>query len=184
MRLANSTTYCIASVILTAHNCHITSLCCLREKRNSKITNQALESSLSESKTELKNTKQQNRVSSLQHSWLQSADKTRELTSKPEPHVDEWQCNHGRPLQSCQKRSSLEYFYHKPKMSKCNDFGHFSGNFIHCMIVKCQFTPARNDPIFPYQLLFFVLNANYQPSSSSEEYIERCPYMKIIVIRT
>lgn len=28
MRLANSTTYCIASVILMAHNCHITSRCC------------------------------------------------------------------------------------------------------------------------------------------------------------
>lgn len=30
MRLANSTTYCIASVILMAHNCHITSRCCYR----------------------------------------------------------------------------------------------------------------------------------------------------------
>lgn len=32
MRLANSTTYCIASVILMAHNCHITSRCCGRGK--------------------------------------------------------------------------------------------------------------------------------------------------------
>jgi len=32
MRLANSTTYCIASVILMAHNCHITSRCCWRRK--------------------------------------------------------------------------------------------------------------------------------------------------------
>lgn len=32
MRLANSTTYCIASVIFTAQSCHITSLCCKKEK--------------------------------------------------------------------------------------------------------------------------------------------------------
>lgn len=108
MRLANSTTYCIASVILTAHNCHITSLCCLREKRNSEITTQALESSLSESKTELKKTKQQNGVSSLQHSWLQSAYKIRGIDVKTSLT---WMSDNGRLLQSHKKRSTLEHFY-------------------------------------------------------------------------
>lgn len=148
MRLANSTTYCIASVILTAHNCHITSLCCLREKRNSKITNQALESSLSESKTELKKTKQQNGVSSLQHSWLQSAYKIRGIGIKTSLM---WMSDNGRLLQSYQNRSRV-FLFHKPKTSKCNDFGHFRGNFIHSMKIKCQFTPERHDHIFPISL--------------------------------
>lgn len=39
--------------------------------------------------------------------------------------------------------------FHRLKMSNYNDSGELSGNFIHCIKRKCQFTLAGHNHIFP-----------------------------------